>query len=71
MLVILIRRLVATRKINFQFGGHKVLSSASFNTSCPHSNCFQASNQYVSGGKNHFAFPPKDCALLLVDFLSR
>ena len=58
-------------KINFQFGGYEVLSSASFNTSGPHSNCFQAANQYVFGRENPFAIPPKDCALLRVDFLSR
>jgi len=32
---------------------------------------FQAANQYIFGWKNHFAFPPKDCALLHVDFRSR
>ena len=31
---------------------------------------FQAANQYIFGPKNPFAFPPKDCALLHVDFLS-
>ena len=57
--------------MNFQFGGHEVLSSASFNTSRPHSNCFHAANQYVFGKKNLSASPQKDCALLSVDFLSR
>ena len=60
-----------TKKLTFSFGGHEVLSSALFNNSCPDSNCFQAANQYVFGRKNPFAFPPKDCALLRVDFLSR
>ena len=42
-----IRRLVEKRRNfkNFQFGSHEVLSSASFNTSRPHSSCFQAVNQ--------------------------
>ena len=31
---------------------------------------FQAANQYIFGPKNPFALPPKDCALLHVDFLS-
>ena len=48
-----------------------MLSSASLNTSRPHSNFFQAANQYVFVRKNPFAFPPKDCTLLRVDFLSR
>ena len=32
---------------------------------------FQVANQCIFGWKNTFAFPPKDCALLHVDFLSR
>ena len=37
----------------------------------PTQTSFQAANQYIFGWKNPFAFPPKDYALLHVDFLSR
>ena len=36
----------------------------------PHSTCFHAAKQYVFGRKNPFAFPPNNCVLLRVDFLS-
>ena len=50
-----------------QMGGHEVLSTASFNTGRPHSNCFQAANQYVFGWKNPFAFHQKTvlCCVLI------
>ena len=37
----------------------------------PTQNIFQAANQYIFDRENPFAFPPKDCALLHVHFLSR
>ena len=36
-----------------------------------YTHCFHAANQYVFRRKNPFAFPPNDCALLRVYFLSR
>lgn len=47
----------------------EVLKSA--NTSRPHSNVFQAVNQYSFSWKNLFALPPKDCTLLYLDSPSR
>ena len=43
----------------------------STNTSRPHSNVFQAANQYSFSRKNLFALPPKDCTLLYLDSPSR
>ena len=40
----------------------------SCDTNRPHSNFFLATNKYIFGRKNPFALPPKDCALLHVDF---
>ena len=56
-----------TEEINFQFGGHEVLQFyALCNTSRPHSNVFQAANQYILVEKIRLLFHQKTalCCML-------
>ena len=71
--VILIRRTRSkTKKLTFSLEATKFcLVLRSTPSSRPHSSCFHPANQYGFGRKNPLAFPPNDCALLRVDFLSR
>ena len=61
-----------TKKLPFSLAAMKFCNSMLRATSAvPTQTSFQAANQYIYEWKNRFAFPPKDYALLHVDFLSR
>ena len=61
-----------TKRLSFSLTAMKFCNAMLRATpAVPSQNVFQAANQYIFGRKNPFACPPKDCALLHVDFLSR
>ena len=60
------------KKLPFSLAAMKLCSSMLRATpAVPTQTSFQAATQYIFGWKNSVAFPPKDCALLHVGFLSR
>ena len=52
-----------TKKFSFSLAARKFGYYALWDTSHPHSNFFQAANQYIFGRKSQFAFLPKDCTI--------
>ena len=71
MILILKATRSKTKKLPFSLAAKFCNSMLRATPAVPTQTSFQAGNQYIFAPKNPFAFPPKDYALLHVDFLSR